>query len=202
MSQVSLLFKNRILSVYQLNQQDEFIIGHSADCNIAIDSLAISPKHAKINYADHCYNIEKIDNEAIILINNKKLDSAVHLSDGDSISIGKHTLMFAFDERNEKNPAPPPETFAEQQPKGWLQYLNGKDMGKSIQIKQKMINVNDENKDNIALISNRTDGFYLSYLKGDKAPELNGISIGEKSIKLDNYSNIAIGSQEILFYLE
>ncbi len=201
MSQVSLLFKDRILSVYQLNQQDDFIIGHSADCNIPIDSLAINPKHAKISYAYHGYSIEKIDDDAVILINNKKMDAAVHLSDSDSISIGKHTLLFAFDEHNEKSP---PRQFTKviKQPKGCLQYLNGKDMGLSIQIKKNMINISDENEDNIALISNRAGEFYLSYLKGDEVPEVNGISIGEKSTKLDNNSNITIGAQEILFYIE
>lgn len=202
MSQVSLLFKDRILSVYQLNQQDDFIIGHAEDCNIPIDSLAISPKHAKISYADHCYSIEAIDNDAIILVNNKKLDAAAHLSDSDTISIGKHTLLFAFDEHHEKSPAAQSAAFIKPQSKGWLQYLNGKDMGISIQIKQKMINISDENEDNIALISNRADGFYLSHLKGDAAPRLNGKSIGEKSTKLDNNSNISIGSLEILFYIE
>lgn len=202
MSQVSLLFKDRILSVYQLNQQDDFIIGHAKDCNIPIDSLAISPKHAKISYADHCYSIEAIDNDAIILVNNKKLDAALHLSDSDTISIGKHTLLFAFDEHNEKSPTAQSTAFIKSQSKGWLQYLNGRNMGMSIQIKQNMINISDENEDNIALISNRSDGFYLSYLKGDETPRLNGINIGEKSTKIGNNSNISIGSQEVLFYIE
>ena len=165
-SQVSLLFKDRILSIYSLNKHNNFVIGNTPDCQIHINSLAVSPKHAQITYSDHTYFIEELDNKSNILINNKRIDSREHLSDGDHITLGKHTLIFSFDERNEL-----PEHKEDFAPVtnnaiGWIQYLNGHNMGKTIQIKNNMSNISDEKENNIAMISSRSDGFYISYLKG------------------------------------
>lgn len=205
MSRLSLSFKDRILSIYQLNQHNDFIIGHAPECNIHIDSLAVSPKHAKITFDNHDYLIEKLDNESKILINNKIVNFSTHLSDGDHINIGKHTLLFSFDESNEDYP-PPPEPFSKPKLKtsnsGWIQYLNGGKMGQTIHIQHNMITISDDKEDHVAMIANRSDGFYISFLKGDKPPEVNKTSIGDRSEKLEDNSTISLGSQEVLFYLE
>ncbi len=206
MSQVSLLFKDRILSIHHLDQYNNFIIGHAPDCHIHIDSLAVEPHHAKITYDNHTYLIEPIEQQSKILINNKMIESNTHLSDGDQISLGKHTLVFTFDERNETREFREPELVitASKKPasSGWIQFLNGKKMGKTVQIKQNMTNITDETEDNIALISNRSDGFYISYLKGEQPPRVNNASIGEASKTLVSNSRISIGQQEILFYID
>ena len=207
MSQVSLLFREKILSIHHLDQHNDFIIGHDPACQIHIDSLAVSARHAKIVYeGDHTYIIQELEDEAPILVNNKKINSSTHLSDGDRISLGKHTLIFTFDERNEnhdfREPEPAPKAVVSHGTTGWVQYLNGKKMGKTIQIKQNMTNITDDLEDNIALISNRSDGFYISYLKGEQPPTINSVSIGEKSTRLANNSKIFMGSQEILFYID
>ena len=205
MSQVSLLFKDRILSIHHLDQYNDFIIGHAPDCHIIIDSLAVNPHHAKIVFDNHAYTIEKLENESDIFINNKKIESAVHLTDGDQISLGKHTLIFTFDERNEnhefREPEPAPAS-AHCSGTGWIQYLNGHKMGKTVQIKKNMTHISDEKESNVALISNRSDGFYISYLKGKQPPQVNNVSIGEKSTTLTTNSRISLGSQEILFYID
>jgi predicted component of type VI protein secretion system len=204
-SQVSLLFKDRILSIHPLNQYNDFVIGHAHDCHIHIDSLAVNPHHAKILYDNHTYTIEAVEDESDILINNKKIESSTHLSDGDRISLGKHTLIFTFDERNEKHefrePASAPTSIAKNGT-GWIQYLNGQKLGTTTQIKKNMTNINDNKSDNVALISIRSDGFYVSYLKGKQPPKLNGKSIGDKSTRLTTNSRISLGSQEILFYID
>lgn len=209
MSQVSLLFKDRILSIHQLNQFKDFIIGHAADCQIRIDSLAVGSHHARISYDDRTYWIETLEDELedklIVQVNNNKIDSLTQLSDSDKISLGKHTLIFTFDERNEthefREPAPAP-VQKDSKGKGWLQFLNGQKMGKTLQIKKGMTHVSDEQENNIALISNRSDGFYISYLKGKQPPEVNNVSIGEKSAKLTTNSRISLGTQDILFYVD
>lgn len=205
MSQVSLLFKDRILSIHQLNQFNDFIIGHAEDCQIRIDSLAVAPHHARISYHERTYRIEALHEKFTVILNNKKIDALTPLSDSDQIGLGKHSLTFTFDERNEthefREPAPVPIT-KHSKGKGWLQFLNGQKMGKTIQIKKGMTHVSDEQESHIALISNRSDGFYISHLKGDQPPEVNNTSIGEKSTKLTTNSRISLGSQDILFYVD
>ena len=202
MSQVSLLFKDRILSVHPLSQESDLIIGQAAECQLQIDSLAISQKHAKISYSDHSYSIESIDSDAIILVNNIQIDAISPLSDGDDITIGKHSLIFNFDERNKNISDDLADEPIPEQHTGWLQYINGREMGKTKQIRQQMRNISDEQEANVALVSKRSDGFYISYLKGDEPPKVNDISIGEKSLKLENNSEISLGNQKILFYMD
>ena len=202
MSQVSVLFKDRILSVHPLDQHNSFVIGNSPACQIRIDSLAVSPRHAKITYSDKTYLLEELENESSILINEKKMDSSKHLSNGDHIGLGKHTLIFSFDERSEKIKYREPEFVPEENNDiGWMQYLNGDNMGKTIQVKKNIMNISDEQENNIAMISNRSNGFYISHLKGDTPPLVNNKSIGEKSVRLADKSRISLGSQEILFYI-
>ncbi len=204
-SQVRLLFKDRILSIHPLDQHNEFIIGHSPDCQIHIDSLAVNPHHAKIKYDAHTYTIEKLEGESNIRVNNKNVETNIHLSDGDHISLGKHTLIFTFDERNEDHKFREPKltpTIATKSGTGWMQYLNGQKMGKTLQIKKNMTNISDEKSEHVALISVRSDGFYLSYLKGKHSPTVDTVSIEEKSTKLTSNCRITLGSQEILFYID
>ena len=198
MSQISLLFKERILSVHPLKPNNDFIIGSSEHCQLCIDSLAISPQHAKISYKKSDYLISPMDNKAQVLINNNKIEASETLSDGDTITIGKHTLHFSFNEDN--------DTFKEEEiirsnDNGWVQYLNGREMGKTLQIKKNATKISDAIGDNIAMISSRSDGFYLSYLKGEKPPLINSKRIGEKSERLADNSKIVLGTQEVLFYL-
>jgi len=200
LSQMSLLFKDRILSIHPLDRYNHFIIGHAHNCHIHIDSLAVNDKHAQITYDNQVYLIEPLDDTANVLINNKKIDSAVALSDGDRITLGKHTLIFSFDERNERDEQREPEFVAHNNGIGWIQYLNGRNMGKTVQIKKNMANISDEHEHNIAMIANRSDGFYISYLKGKHSPKVNNKRIGERSTRLENNSRISLGSQDILFY--
>ncbi len=205
MSQVSLLFKDRILSIQQLNQHQNFLIGNASDCNIHIDSLAVQPHHAKISYINslRAYKIEPVDNNAEIIIQNKPVETEAELSDGEHIKLGKHTLIFSFDERNEKHKVVSREPVAssKRNGSGWIQYLNGNKLGNTLQIKQSMMNISDDSGENVALISNRHNGFYLSYLQGTP-PKVNKKSIGMNSIKLENNSYIAIGTINILFYID
>ena len=205
MSQVSLLFKDRILSIHQLNQHQEFLIGRAADCNIHIDSLAVKEHHARISYMadNHSYKIAPVDDSAEIFINNRPIENETQLSDGEHIKLGKHTLIFTFDERNEQHKAVPrePEKPVKPSGTGWIQYLNGSKLGTTQQIKQNMMNISDDSGEHVALISNRRDGFYLSWLQG-QPPKVNKKSIGEKSFRLDNNSSIAVGKTSILFYID
>ncbi|MCP3850703.1 MAG: FHA domain-containing protein [Gammaproteobacteria bacterium] len=206
MSQVSLLFKERILSIHPLHQSGDFTVGHAPDCQIHIDSLAVSSHHAKIHYQDRTYIIEPLNSDSEVKINHTKIESSSHLSDGDIISLGKHTLVFSFDERNEAHEVQEPPIFQDASPQGgqtaWLQYLNGLKMGQSIQIKKNVTRINDTMAEHIALISIRSDGFYISYLKGKHSPKVNNIHIGEKSTKLKTNTRILVGSQEMLFFID
>jgi len=204
-SQLTILFKDRILSVHTLDRFSEMLVGSDQHCHIIIDSLAINPQHAKIIYNNHSYAIKALSDQSDIIINGVKIHSCTDLSDGDQIALGKHTMSFTFDERNSAPTPQKPETdpFAHstESTTGWIQYLNGVNMGKTLQIKQGMTNISDTTEEHIALLSHRNDGFYISHLKGKHPPQVNGKTIGDKSATLANDSSIFLGAQELLFYI-
>lgn len=93
MAKLTLSFKEHLISVHHLGEAPARI-GRDADCEIVIDSLAISPHHATISVHPDGYSIATIGAECPVLLNNEKIEQAP-LHHGDVIQIGKHTLRYA-----------------------------------------------------------------------------------------------------------
>ena len=199
MSKLSLLFKDRILSIHELDQQQKYIIGHDPHCHIQIDSLAVNAEHASVSYINEHFCIEPNSKDAEVFINETPVSDQTRLEDGDKINLGKHTLVFSFIEEN--NIATPEAQELPSQRSAWVQFLNGTDMGKTMPINKSMVNINHQDE-YVALISNRSDGFYLSHLKGATTPQVNEKDIGDQSINLKDQSRINIGPLELKFYLD
>ncbi len=199
MSKLSLLFKDRILSIHELDQRQTFMIGHEPHCHIHIDSLAVKPEHACISFSNNQYSITPEQNDADIFINGIPIYENTLLTDGDKIRLGKHTLIFSFNETEKSLTA---EHLQSARPRAaWIQFLNGSDMGKTMPINKSMTNINHQNE-YIALIANRKDGFYLSHLKGSHPPQVNQLDIGDRSFCLEDKSHISIGSLNMMFYID
>jgi pSer/pThr/pTyr-binding forkhead associated (FHA) protein len=81
-------------------------IGRLPDNHVHIDNLAVSGHHARIVWDQDHYVIE--DNASLngTYVNNRRVSRA-QLRDGDSITIGKHTVLFE-DAWHEEAPAPMP----------------------------------------------------------------------------------------------
>lgn len=206
MSQLSIFFKERYLSVHLLNKEESFIVGNIPESQIYIDSLAVSPRHAKVSYQDSGYTIEQLDDKTKILINGKKMDASesVLLSNGDEITVGKHTLHFSFDEAEEGEEEAMEKTevlFPVVHNNGWIQYLNGNNMGKTVHIDPDGTQISDKNEENIVLIASQPDGFHLSHIKGENRAMINNKKIGEKSELLEDDATIVLGTEEVLFFL-
>jgi len=206
-SQVSLLFKERILSVLHLKQEGNFVIGHTPDSQIHIDSLAVLPQHAQISYKEPNYIIKPLNDKAKILINGKLIKFEEQeeqiLSNDDNIGIGKHTLHFLFDEIESEEKEEVEKVIA---PiiiphNGWVQYLSGKNMGTVIHITPEKSEVSDPKKDNVINITAQSGGYYVSLIKGDATLKTSKTAIGQEPTRLEDDDAILLGSQEVLFYL-
>jgi pSer/pThr/pTyr-binding forkhead associated (FHA) protein len=198
-SKLSLLFKDRILSIHQLDQYQKFVIGHDQHCNIHIDSLAVRSEHATISFTNNTYSIKPEKSDADVYVNGKEITAQTALMDGDKINLGKHILLFSLEPEKKKFLSE--ENELSRQRSAWLQFLNGSDMGKTMPINKSMTNINHQDEF-IALISNRKDGFYLSHLKGKNPTRVNDKNIGDRSICLKHKSRINVGPLELLFYLD
>lgn len=208
MPKLTLSFKGHVIDVYHL-EKGETSIGRDAACEICIDSLAIAPRQALIRQGqDDEYQIEATDKEYPVLINREKVETT-HLSHGDVIQIGKHTLTYAEDvmelgtDLGSTLSAEHEQTtfsISDEQPlSGILQIMNGENFGRIIPLSRNMTRIGHAGGD-CAMISKRDDGYFLSFLEGPNPPIVNRISIGNGSHRLNDGDIIEVGNTKMQFH--
>lgn len=184
------------------------IIGRDPACDIVIDSLAIEEQHAKIELNQHRAIIYDISQNSGISVDNKKVKTAI-LEDRAIITLGKHDIQFRLedlpdqDHDNDQNKGANvteevEELHAEKQIHGYLQVLNGANVGKAISLNRNMTNIGKAGVQT-AIISKRGNGFFLSHLEGKTAPIVNHKSIGDSTYALQNGDIILIGNIKLMF---
>ncbi len=99
MSKLTLLFKGRTLKVFPIIE-GEMIIGNARNCTVFIDSLAIDENHAKISTVAQQSTLMDCESESGTYVNQDKI-SSYQLQDGDLIRVGKHTLLYNYQELTE-----------------------------------------------------------------------------------------------------
>lgn len=104
MAKLYLKFEQNVLKEFTLSQ-GTVTIGRLPDNLIQVDNLAVSGHHAKIYWDMDHYVLE--DNNSLngTYLNNQRVSKSV-LKDGDSMLIGKHTIVFK-DEWHEDAPGQP-----------------------------------------------------------------------------------------------
>ncbi|MDH5785801.1 MAG: FHA domain-containing protein [Chromatiales bacterium] len=200
MSKLTLLFKGKKLKVVQL-PRGEVAIGSDPGCQVHIDSLAIDPRHATITTEDNVSILRDLSGpqaEGALMVNGTKVSEHT-LQDGENIQIGKHTLEFSFSPTSDAD-----DTYAAAKEaatkSAWLQILTGNNVGKTINLKNKMTNLGKAGVQT-AVIARRGDGYFLTHLEGEHSPKVDGVPIGEKSHKLEDGSVIQLGNVKMQFTL-
>jgi len=216
-SKLTLSFKGRVLKVFPL-QQGAMLIGSEPECNISIDSLAIEPRHARLEtHGQDSILFDMNSTDGTFVGQNKVTEHK--LKDGDLIRVGKHTLLYNYEEATElranesstsidihpvteqsEKTAATPAPAGEAGKQGWLQILNGQNLGKTLSLNRSMTNLGKPGVAT-AVITRRHDGYFISHLEGKKSPKLGGQEIGDRSVKLEDGDTITIGNIQMQFYL-
>ena len=219
MSKLTLSFKGRVLRVFPL-QQGATYIGSDPGCPVHIDSLAVEPKHARIEVHGQDAILFDMNTKEGTFVSQEQI-SEHKLKDNDLIRVGKHTLLYSYEEvsqldANESSTSidihPVMEELAAQQveqpspeenhhKQGWLQILNGQNLGKTMSLNRSMTNLGKPGVAT-AVIMRRPDGYFISHLEGKKTPMVGDKAIGEHSVKLEDGDTITIGNIKMQFYLE
>lgn len=216
MAKLTLFFRNRVLGVRHLEDQP-ICIGRHPDCEIVIDSLAVAERHAHVVPVGDGHEISPYAEGTPIIVNHQAV-TRHRLSHGDMIQIGKHTLAFAesvitlfpeepAQERQEPEKAPaeaetqvetasPPEL-----PIGGIQIMNGTHLGKVIPLQRALTRIS-LTADHCAIVARRPDGYYLSHLEGDQPPAIEGHSIGDLTVRLEDGNRILLDGIEMLFFAQ
>ena len=101
MPKLILKFKDTKIKDYLLEQGKNITIGRRENNDIVIENLAVSGMHAKIDTVDKGYLLTDLKSKNGTFVNGQLI--ATHwLGHGDTVSIGKHTLVFAYVEGEER----------------------------------------------------------------------------------------------------
>ena len=101
MPNLILKFKDTKINDFLLDQGRNITIGRREGNDIVIENLAVSGMHAKIDAIDKGYLLTDLKSKNGTFVNGQLI--ATHwLGHGDTVSIGKHTLVFSYAEGEER----------------------------------------------------------------------------------------------------
>jgi pSer/pThr/pTyr-binding forkhead associated (FHA) protein len=101
MPTLTLTFKGNTLFQHRLEKDKAMTIGRKESNDIAIENLAVSGHHAKIDSVGDGFLLTDLQSKNGSFVNNE-LVSSHWLKHGDVIVIGKHALIFSYDDDEER----------------------------------------------------------------------------------------------------
>ena len=183
MSKLTLSFKGKVLKVFPV-LKGSMTLGSDPSCTLYVDSLAIQPQHAQIDTVNDDSVIRDLGTEEGTFIGATKIEGLHPLKDGDVIRVGKHTIAYSYSEDinatsetddavtesfvvEEKEQAPI-KMEAQEKTQGWLQIMNGANLGKTMSLNKAMTNLGKPGI-STAVITKRNDGYFISQLRESSA---------------------------------
>jgi hypothetical protein len=205
-----------VLKEIPLNKE-RLTIGRRPLNDIQIDNLAISGEHAAIVTILNDSFLEDLNSTNGTLVNGQPIQKHV-LKNNDVIELGKYKLKFMAEEPvsfTDNAPVfraagvptyPEPErTFADTQimvqrpqaapaptpPKATIRLLNGPNAGKVLDLEKNLTTLGKPGVQ-VAVISRRPDGVYVTHVEGAKFPTVNGTAIDGDAFLLEDKDVVEI----------
>lgn len=186
-------------------------IGRDETNDVTIDSLAVAPAHAVIIIRDDDYTIKQLNDEFPLIINGEKIKTC-NLNNNDSISMGKHVIIFNTTESAESYSAfnnfinDDVKSLNQEidsdlhSPTANLQFMTGNNIGKILQLKKSMTRLGHDGNGVIA-ISKRKEGYFVSVLENSGKITVNDEPLNDKSLKLNTNDVLVINNTSLQFFL-
>lgn len=90
MFEVTVKLGDRLVTKYR--GQGETTIGRDPGCELMLDNLGVSRRHARLREIEDRYIIEDTNSTNGVIVNGRRISAATTVSPGDEIKIGKFTL--------------------------------------------------------------------------------------------------------------
>lgn len=166
-------------------------IGRRAHNDIALDDLTVSGEHALITLVDGERLIRDLDSRNGTVVNGLAIQSR-RLEHADLIEIGIYRLRYLVERRAVPRPKPSATS-------AYLQWLSGEDPGREQSIDRPIVSVSGDNQ--VAVVSRRKAGYFITHLEGLAMPLVNGESIGLGSRPLADGDLIELSGTMLRFRL-
>jgi pSer/pThr/pTyr-binding forkhead associated (FHA) protein len=207
-AKVILRYEKKVLDEFELTQGDTKI-GRRPSNDITIDNRAVSGEHANIFTIGEDSFIQDLGSTNGTYVNNKKI-AKHHLKNGDSITIGKHTLSYV-----NENQAQPADDFAKTViisppsahgsagagKKAGLYVLSGPNSGKRIEVSKKITNLGRTGRRS-GTITRTDNGYMLAAGDDGELPKVNGRVIPKKGAPLKDGDVIEVAGTRLQFQLK
>jgi hypothetical protein len=205
MAKLTVFFKNKAIHS-ALFDGGIVHIGRDETNDLTIDSLAVAPAHAAIIIRDNESTIKQLNDEFPLIINGKKVEKC-SLNDNDTISLGKHEIVFTTTESVANDLVEDDIKTLNQEignglhiPAGNLQIMNGNNIGKVLQLKNSMTRLGHDGS-GIVAISKRKDGYFVSVLENSGTITLNNEPLNDQFMKLKNNDVLVIDNTSLQFFM-
>jgi hypothetical protein len=195
MAKLTLTFKGRLLAVYRLEAVIS-IIGRDPDCAVCIDSLAVAPRHARIEQAAESLSVTALDAAHPVFRNGTRVDYSP-LADGDLILVGKHTLSVSLLDEDAPQLTLPARPTAQRDDSSevpdllpaYLQVQSGPHLGQVVPIRRAVSRLKRIGGHEV-IIAHRDTHYILSRI-GDS----NRVYVGQRSLQGDDTVQLTHGDQ-------
>lgn len=206
-------------------------IGRRPTNDIHLDNLAVSGEHARIITVDGVSVLEDLDSTNGSTLNGVMAKKQA-LRHGDVIGIGKYQLRFVdeaalgsaartaptdFENTIMMQPTtapqvrhqPPPgvpqaadgAAAANLPPPAKIQVLNGAAVGREM-VLSKSLTTLGKSGEQVAVITRRPNGYFITHVEGQQHPTVNGAAIGIQAHALADHDVIELAGVKMEFFLD
>lgn len=177
--------------------KDRMTIGRKPHNDIVIDNLAVSGEHAVIITVVNDFFLEDIDSTNGTFVNGQPVKKHF-LQNGDVIELGKYKLKFLNDAGmefaasvNSGNTLPPGAIEAKKESKSAapsktsgvqavICLLNGSNAGRELKLTKALTTLGRPGVQ-VAVISKRPHGYFITHVQGTQFPVVNGKTLGTEA---------------------
>lgn len=204
--------------------KERISIGRKPQNDVIIDNLAVSGEHTLITCVGNDVFAEDLGSTNGTIVNGEAIKKQ-QLHDNDMLEIGKYKLKFVVEtfvrpqEDFEKTmmirrplsgqPSVSPMTaqvntdstasVAKTGTVGYLQILTGSNIGKEMELTKNVTNIG-KTGEQVAVVSRRPQGYFITHVIGPKHPIVNGVEIDARARALNDHDVIELAGIKMEFF--
>lgn len=211
MAKLVLSMDGLVLKEVPLNKE-RVTVGRRPYNDIVIDNLAVSGEHAVIVTILKDSFLEDLGSTNGTLVNGQPIKKHF-LKHQDIIELGKYKLKFLADDSAETDvplstttlSAMPrsvvvPQTSTDSGGQAVIQILNGRNAGKELPLTKALTTLGKPGVQ-VAVITRRPQGYYITHVEGDATPLINGKAIGAEACPIKDQDVIEISGTKMAFFM-